>query len=351
MADQIAQIVEQVKNARHTSQSLSIVGGGSKSFMGRVSEGQTLSVSGHSGIVTYEAVELVLTARGGTRISEIQAALDEQGQRLSFEPPLFGGNATIGGTLAANQSGPGRPWLGSVRDMVLGVRLVNGEGEELRFGGQVMKNVAGYDLSRFQSGAMGTLGVITEVSLKVLPKPACCRTVKISCGAAEAVATMNRLAGTPKPLTAACWVNEALYLRLEGAESAVEGTIAQWPGEAFDDGESFWADLREQQHSFFAGDQPLWRFSTNSAAPVMAGESPLIDWGGSQRWVRGEQDEARLQQWARDQGGSVSRYRGGDRSAEINPPLAEPIKRLHQRVKHAVDPHGLFNPGRLYSWL
>ncbi|RRJ84281.1 glycolate oxidase subunit GlcE [Aestuariirhabdus litorea] len=352
MTDQLAQIIDQVNTARHSNRPLLIKGGGSKSFMGRASsEGDILEVSGHRGIVNYQPVELVLTARAGTPIRDIEAALDEQGQRLSFEPPLFGGEATIGGTLATNQSGPGRPWQGSVRDMVLGVRLVNGEGEHLRFGGQVMKNVAGYDLSRFQAGAMGTLGVITEVSLKVLPKPACSRTLRIECDAQEAIDTMNRLAGTPKPLTAACWLDGVLYLRLEGASSAVEGTIAQWPGAVWEEVADFWTRLREQQLDYFEGDQPLWRFSINSAAPQLAAAGQLIDWGGSQRWLRGEQDSEALQHWAREQGGSVALYRGGDRLGEVNPPLPEPIQRLHQRVKHAVDPHGLFNPGRLYSWL
>ncbi|MCL6416679.1 glycolate oxidase subunit GlcE [Aestuariirhabdus sp. Z084] len=359
MADQLALLVDQVRQAHDRRKPLAIVGNGSKSFMGRAQEGEPLSIAGHTGIVDYQPVELVLTARAGTRIAELNAALDEQGQRLSFEPPLFGGEATIGGTLATNQSGPGRPWLGSVRDMVLGVRLINGEAEVLRFGGQVMKNVAGYDLSRFQAGAMGTLGVMTDISLKVLPKPACTRTLRLPCTANEAITLMNRLAATPKPLTAACWVGGMLYLRLEGAESAVDGTLTQWMQQwsvkLWQESENFWQELREQQHTFFAGDKPLWRFSINSAAPLLDKGSQLIDWGGAQRWLRTDQasgvDVSELQHWAETQGGSVSLYRGGDRQGEVNPVLAEPVRRLHRRIKNAVDPQGLFNPGRLYSWL
>ncbi|MEH6473344.1 MAG: glycolate oxidase subunit GlcE, partial [Halopseudomonas sp.] len=217
MADISTRLQDQVKTARLEGSELNIVGGGSKVFMGRIGRGSQLDISGHSGIVSYQPVELVLTARAGTLISDIQATLAEQGQTLACQPPTFDGNATLGGTLACNQSGPARPWCGSIRDHVLGVRLINGKGEHLKFGGQVMKNVAGYDVSRLQAGAMGTLGVLTEISLKVLPKPAYSLTLVEAMPLEQAIERMNARASEPKPLSAACWLDGRLYLRLSGA--------------------------------------------------------------------------------------------------------------------------------------
>ncbi|MFC6669826.1 glycolate oxidase subunit GlcE [Marinobacterium aestuariivivens] len=289
--------------------------------MGRERSGEPLDVGGHRGILSYEPVELVLTARAGTPLSEIAAALDEQGQMLSFEPPLFGGQATLGGTLACNQSGPARPWWGSVRDQVLGIRLINGLGEQLRFGGQVMKNVAGYDVSRLQAGAMGTLGVITEVSLKVLPRPAATVTLVCEADLAEAVRLMNERAGEPKPLSAACWHDGRLYLRLSGARTAVDATVRQWGGERLEDDQAFWQALRDQRLGFFDEDRPLWRFSIRSSAdPLPLDGDWLIDWGGAQRWYRGDSDRERMEQLAAAAGGQVSLFRGGDRCGEVMHP-------------------------------
>ncbi len=352
MSDCTQALIEQVNDARTEGRQLQIVGGGSKRFMGREPVGETVPVGEHSGIVNYHPVELVLTARGGTPLSEIEAALAEYDQMLAFEPPHFGGDATIGGTLACNQSGPARPWSGSVRDMVLGIRLINGRGEELRFGGQVMKNVAGYDVSRMQAGALGTLGIISEVSLKVMPKPAATLTLVREMDAGEAVDQMNRLAGQSKPLTGACWLDGHLYLRLAGAESAVQGTAQQWGGDVLENGDAFWASLREQDQAFFAGDAPLWRFSINpTAAPLLPNESWLIDWGGAQRWLRGDFQLPELEALAHEAGGQVSLYRGGDRSGEVFHSQPPALRQLHQRLKSSLDPDGIFNPGRLYSWM
>lgn len=352
MKDISHELIEQVKRASNDGTKLRIVGGGSKDFMGRQSKGEPISLAEHSGIVSYEPIELVLTARAGTPLTEISQALAEHNQRLAFEPPLFDGVATLGGTLACHLSGPGRPWHGSIRDHVLGVRLINGRAEELRFGGQVMKNVAGYDVSRMQAGAMGTLGVISEVSLKVMPKPAAAMTLMQEMNAAQAITEMNRLAGHSKPLTAACWFDNHLYLRLEGALSAVDSTINQWQGDVLEDGNDLWSQLREQQLDYFSGQAPLWRFAVNSNAQhCLPEESWLIDWGGSQRWLRGDFAVNELEAIAERAGGQVSLYRGGDRLQEVFHTQTEPLRQLHQRLKLAFDPNGIFNPGRLYSWM
>ena len=352
MSDQTRTLVEQIQEARARNRRLRIVGGGSKEFMGRSTEGEAIELGAHRGIVNYQPVELVLTARGGTSLEEIDATLAEQGQMLAFEPPRFGAGATLGGTLACNQSGPARPWAGSVRDAVLGIRLINGRGEVLRFGGEVMKNVAGYDVSRMQAGAMGTLGIISEISLKVMPRPAASLTLVRAMDAADAVEQMNRLAGQAKPLAGACWLDNRLYLRLAGSESGVQSTAEQWQGEVLEGDAEFWSALREQQLDFFAGDQPLWRFSVRStAAPMLPDQPWLLDWAGAQRWLRGDFEWARLTELAAAAGGQVSLFRGGDRRGEVMHPLPRPLRDLHQRLKAALDPDGIFNPGRLYSWM
>jgi len=354
MADQIQQIQEQVLRARQSGTRLNIVGGGSKAFMGRSTDtsADTLSLAGHTGIVEYHPVELVLTVRAGTPLNDIEAALDEEGQCLHFEPPRFSHASTIGGTLACNQSGPARPWTGSVRDQVLGLRLLNGKGEHLRFGGQVMKNVAGYDVSRLQAGAMGTLGVITEISLKVMPKPAASVTLVQDMPVGDVIRYMNRRAGEPKPITGACWVDGRVYLRLSGARSAVEATAEQWSGKVLEGGAKFWRQVRDMQHPFFtAAGAPLWRCSVASTAEVAELEGAwFIDWTGGQRWYRGEGDLGQMEAVAWAAGGQVSLFRGGDRTGEVMHSQPEALKTIQRRVKHSFDPDGLFNPGRLYSW-
>ncbi|QSP94982.1 glycolate oxidase subunit GlcE [Marinobacter salinisoli] len=355
MADISKQLQEQVLKARDSGQKLNIVGGHTKAFMGRESDPDagTLNVGEHTGIVEYHPVELVLTVRAGTTLREIEAALAEEGQALHFEPPHLGEASTIGGTFATNLSGPARPWAGSVRDQVLGVRLLNGKGEHLRFGGQVMKNVAGYDVSRLQAGAMGTLGVMTEISLKVMPKPAAAMTLVQDMDIDEAVEYMNRRSAEPKPITGACWVDGKVYLRLSGARSAVEATAEKWSGEVLEQGDALWQQIQDLRHDFFAGDdQPLWRFSVGSTAANPKLDGPwLLDWAGAQRWYRGQAEQGDLEPLARAAGGQVSLFRGGDRSGEVMHHQPEALKGIQRRVKNAFDPDNIFNPGRLYSWL
>lgn len=355
MADISQQLKELVLQARDSGHKLNIVGGGTKAFMGRDADPDagTLNVGEHTGIVDYHPVELVLTVRAGTPLSEIEATLAEEGQCLHFEPPHFGAASTIGGTLACNLSGPGRPWAGSVRDQVLGIRLLNGKGEHLRFGGQVMKNVAGYDVSRLQAGALGTLGVITEISMKVMPKPAASLTLVQEMGIDEVVHYMNSRAAEPKPITAACWVDGKVYLRLAGAKSGVEATAEKWSGEVMEQGDHFWRQVQDMHHEFFAGnDVPLWRFSVGSTAatPELEGNW-FIDWAGSQRWFRGAGELKDLEPAARAAGGQVSLFRGGDRTGEVMHHQPEALKGIQRRIKNAFDPDNIFNPGRLYSWL
>lgn len=352
MADITQQLQQQILDARNEGRKLQIIGGNSKAFLGREPSGDVLSVAEHHGIVNYQPLELVITVRAGTLLSEIEATLAEQDQMLSFEPPLFTEHATIGGTLACNLSGPGRPWGGSVRDQVLGVRMFNGKGEDLHFGGQVMKNVAGYDASRLQAGAMGTLGLLTEISLKVLPRHAMTMTLVEDISATDAIRLMNERARQAKPITAACWLGGRLFTRLAGAASAVLATAEQWSGEPYNDDPLFWSALRDQRLPWFDDTRPLWRFSVKSTAEHWQPDGNwLIDWGGSQRWLKSQGELTEKARQATAAGGQVSLFQGGNRQQEVFHPQPQALQQIQQRLKHNFDPDGIFNPGRLYSWL
>lgn len=348
MSEQTDVLRSAVVEAIDSGQPVYIRGGDSKrQLIGRSCQATELDVSDHRGIVDYQPDELVISVRAGTPLSDIVTALEQQQQILPFEPPLFGGQATIGGTLASNLSGPVRPWAGSIRDATLGLALINGHGDLLQFGGKVMKNVAGYDVSRLQAGALGTLGVISEVHLKVLPKPEQSLTLAYEMSAADALLTMNRRGGEPKPLSAACWSDGRLFLRLSGAASAVSHTARVWGGETCAATSEPWDDLKEMTLPFFSGTDPLWRLSTSPTATLDQSKAQLLDWGGAQRWFRSEPDSpppiAEL--------GHLTLFRGGDRHSEVAAELDPIQKRLQQRLKNAFDPRGIFNPGRLYSWM
>ena len=353
MTDLSDTIAERVIAARQDKRPLFVIAGGTKQdLLGRHCDCEPLDISGHRGIIDYQPAELVLTARAGTPLAEIEAALSAERQEMPCESPLFSGRATLGGTLACNLSGPGRPWAGSIRDIVLGVDLVNGKGEKLSFGGQVMKNVAGYDVSRLQAGALGTLGVMTEISIKVLPQPEQSATLVYELDASDALTLMNQRCAEPRPLTGAFWVDGKLYLRLSGAPGAVEQTIGDWGGEKLGETGDLWSKLREMQLPFFAMPDPLWRLSINSTAPIETpSDRTLIDWGGALRWVRGEADFEHLQAIAAAAGGHVCLFRGGDRAGEVRQQLETVQQRLQLRLKQAFDPERVLNPGRLYSWL
>lgn len=352
MSDISKELVEAVRTAATEGTRLAIVGGGSKSFIGRESCGEPLQVAGHAGITDYQPSELVITARAGTSIATISQTLEENGQVLPFEAPLYQGKATLAGTLACNIAGPARPWKGSVRDATLGVRLINGRGEHLTFGGQVLKNVAGYDVSRLQAGAMGTLGLMTEISLRVLPKPAATATLVSAMAAHDAILKMNELMGQACPLSGAAWIDYKLYLRLEGTERAIDAAMKKIAADSTMKSHSIWQDIREQSLEFFAGELPTWRFSVDSnARHRMANQDWLIDWGGAQRWIRGNYDKSELETMAHDMGGHVSLFRHGDRKNDVFHTMAPPMQKLQLNLKNAFDPNGILNPGRMYSWM
>ncbi|MDW8324581.1 MAG: glycolate oxidase subunit GlcE [Burkholderiales bacterium] len=345
-ADLTAQIAERVRAAYAQGTPLAIVGGGSKLWLGRRVEGEPLEIGGHRGVVRYEPSELILSARAGTPLAEIEALLAAHGQCLPFEPPHYAAGATLGGTVACNLSGPARPYRGACRDYVLGVRIVDGQGEVLRFGGEVMKNVAGYDLARLMAGAQGTLGVLLEISLKVLPRPQAELTLALELDAARALAQFNAWAAQPLPITAAAHVGERAYVRLAGAEAAVRTARLKLGGEELADGAAFWRSLRELTHGFFSAAGSLWRLALPPTTPVEQGLHQCLDWGGGLRWVL---SEAPLWDHAAARGGHATCYRGG-RTAVFQP-LPPALLALHQRLKRALDPAGLLNPGRLYPEL
>lgn len=352
MADHSEQLRAAVEAAHADKQPLRIASGGTKAFLGEAGAGgQPLDVSGHRGIINYRPEELTVTVRAGTALAELEDTLAEQGQMLPFEPPHFGADATIGGSIAAGLSGPARAYTGSARDFVLGVRIINGRGQQLRFGGEVMKNVAGYDLSRTMVGAFGTLGVLLDISLKVLPLPRAQATLVHECNAAEAITRFNQWAGLPLPITAT-WCHAGLsYTRLSGAQPAIDAACETLGGEVLKDDNAFWADTREQRQAFFAGEAPLWRLSLAPAAPlsIEADADCALEWGGAQRWLRSTQSAATIRTAVTAVGGHASCWRG-DVSPRLQP-LPDALMALHQRLKQSLDPAGLFNPGRMYSKL
>ena len=399
-ADLTEPLSARIRGAAGDGTPLAIAGGGTKDFLGRITQAERFDVSAHRGIVTYEPTELVLSARGGTPLAEVNAALAEKGQMLAFEPPAFGEAATLGGAVAAGLSGPARPYAGAARDFVLGTRVLNGRGEALRFGGEVMKNVAGYDVSRLMTGAFGTLGVLLEVSLKVLPRPARVRTLAFEMSAEEAIARCNAWAAKPLPITGACHHDGRLYVRLAGTAGGVAaaadalggetiggGTIdgetvggetvgGETVGSGIIDGETidggtlggetddggtrdgealdggpFWTALREQTLPFFTRDgPPLWRVSAPSGAAALGiGGDCLIDWGGAQRWLRTDAPAAEVRAAAERAGGHATLFRGGDRTDAVFHPPAPAVLKLHERIKAAFDPAGILNPGRMYE--
>ncbi|WP_462380452.1 glycolate oxidase subunit GlcE [Pseudomonas sp. Marseille-QA0892] len=345
--DQADALLETVRDAVSTGQPLAIRGGDSKAFLGKKVEGHALDVRAHAGIVQYDPTELVITARAGTTLAELTAALDAGDQMLAFEPPLFDGEATLGGTIASGLSGPRRPWVGSARDFVLGTRVLTGQGKHLRFGGEVMKNVAGYDLSRLMAASFGCLGVITEVSLKVLPKPRMCRTLRLEVDAERALARLAEWGQQPLPISGASHDGTALHLRLEGGEGSVEAACDRLGGETLD-GE-YWEALRDWRLPFFSDARPLWRISVPIATPCLAlpGDQ-LIDWGGGQRWLKSDADEDTIRRIVEEVGGHAACYTAGAARSPFHP-LPASLLRYHRQLKARLDPKGIFNPGRLYA--
>ncbi|WP_287878801.1 glycolate oxidase subunit GlcE [Acidovorax sp.] len=362
----LRQLVDRVRAAAAAQTPLRIRGGGTKDFHGLALRGEVLDTRAFTGIVGYEPSELVVTARAGTPLSELEAVLAEKGQCLPFEPPHFGPGATVGGMVAAGLSGPARASVGAVRDYLLGVVLLNGRAELLTFGGQVMKNVAGYDVSRLMAGAWGTLGLLTEVSLKVLPVAPAEATLRFECSQADALRRLHAWGGLPLPLNASCWVEDAgvgtLYVRLRGAVAAVDAACRSMGGTRLDNATVApdWQACREQTLPWFTArrgrpGQALWRLSLPATAPVLAlpvGASPLIEWHGALRWVQAPlaQGDA-LREAARAVGGSAALFMAdGAEQSSVAGPLdleSSALAQIHARLKHSFDPAGIFNPGRM----
>ncbi len=339
-------LLEQVNQALHEATPLRIQGGNSKAFLGREVSGQVLDMRSHCGIVSYDPTELVITARAGTPLSELILALDDAEQMLPCEPPTFG-NATLGGMVAAGLSGPRRPWSGSVRDFVLGTRVITGHGKHLRFGGEVMKNVAGYDVSRLMAGSLGCLGVLTEVSLKVLPRPRLCSSIALEMDSTRALASLTQWRQQPIPISAASHDGQRLHLRFEGGEGSVAAAHDRLGGEKLEP--AYWQALNEQRLPFFDDPRPLWRVCVPADTGVLKlpGEQ-LIDWAGAQRWLKSDASGETIRARASAVGGHATCYTPGHHDSPFQP-LATPLLRYHHQLKTRLDPQGIFNPGRLYA--
>ena len=351
------QLAQQVQHAFEQKTALSIVGGNSKAFYGRIDErtasAETLDVSGHCGVLSYEPTELVITARAGTPLAEIETLLDNNGQMLPFEPPAFADGATIGGTIACNLSGPRRASAGAARDLVLGCKIINGKGEIMTFGGEVMKNVAGYDVSRLMAGAMGTLGVLLEVSLKVLPKPEMEATQQFACSPSEALDKIHNWSQTPLPISASSYHGAVLRVRFSGATKAVNAAIGTVGGETMADAQQYWHQLKEHQLDFFTDDKPLWRISVASDIESLElpaeydGDDCLYEWGGALRWLKSDVPAEVIQRAAAELDGHAVLFRQNGHGS-IFQPLTPGMMRIHQNLKQAFDPENILNPGKLY---
>ncbi|MFK7794504.1 MAG: glycolate oxidase subunit GlcE [Gammaproteobacteria bacterium] len=350
-SDHIQMLCTSIEQANATQQALHIQGGGSKSFYGNQISANSLNVSNNTGIVDYEPSELFITARNGTLLTEIEATLEANNQMLPFEPPHFSSSATLGGTVACGLSGPRRPFASSLRDCMLGANIVNGKGEYLEFGGKVMKNVAGYDASRLMCGAFGTLGVLTQISIKVIPKPQTEITLALDMDQDEAINKMNTWSQTQLPISATYFHNNTLHIRIAGLESSVEKIHKQIGGEKISSSQKFWASIKNHQSDFFQTEQSLWRIViANKTPPLSLEGETCIEWNGGLRWIKSTEEAQHISNQCQAFKGYVSLFKGNSKPndclAEINPNL----KKLHLNLKAAFDPKRILNPGRMYSW-
>ncbi len=359
--DQTEPLVEQVRHALSTKTPVNIVGGNSKSFLGRPAQATSLSITGHTGVVSYEPTELVVTVRAGTSMQSLNALLKDNAQMLPFEPPVFN-TGTIGGVLACGLSGPARPFAGSARDYVLGMRVINGQAQALRFGGEVMKNVAGYDAARLHVGAFGTLGVLLETSMKVLPVPEYELTLQHTLGNANDSSGLIKLMRQSLPMSAACIVGPTQYVRLSGSESAVKAAAKTCGGEPLGKAADFWQSIRECSHPFFNDTihsqsddkRALWRISVPEFAPLLPVEGEwLLDWAGAQRYLKTDAPADTIFASAKQVGGHATCYTPDRVSADtaLFQPLDGVMQTLQKRVRDSFDAHRLFNPGRYHTEL
>lgn len=359
-------LTERVRCATSAKSALQICGGQTKAFYGNPPRGEMLDMRELGGISSYEPTELVVTALAGTPLAELEAELALRGQCLPFEPPRFAADGTVGGMVAAGLSGPARPHVGALRDHLLGVSVLNGNGDSLTFGGQVMKNVAGYDVSRVFAGSMGILGVLCEVSLKVMPVCASTATLSFELGAAAALEQLNRWARMPLPICASSWYRQTLTVRLAGAKAAVASVRQRLGGAPLEPpaADAWWRDIRDQRHGFFTAEpsavgsgegarsDALWRLSVPDTAPALElpGEQ-LIEWGGALRWLRSTAPAVQIRAATAAVGGHATLFRAADKTDGAFAALPAPLMAIHRRLKESFDPAGIFNPGRLYAGL
>ncbi len=344
------QLQNEVQQAIATHQTLTIKAGGSKDFYGRdVVADKILNVAEHQGIISYEPTELVIKARAGTPIKAIQQALVEHKQMLAFEPPGYNGKATLGGTLASNFSGPRRAYSGAARDYVLGSSIINGKAERLSFGGEVMKNVAGYDASRLMTGALGTLGALLDASIKVVPMPEAELTLTHETTIDTALLKLHQWSQLPLPISASCFYQGRLYIRLSGTENGINSARQTIGGELLNSAANFWQSITEQTHPFFQHKPALWRLSLASNTPVLDIEGDtLYEWGGALRWLKSDVPLQRIRANSYLKKGHSTLFRSTGIRDQIFQPMPAPLLKLHQRLKQAFDPQGIFNIGRMY---
>lgn len=353
----LSQWQQQITQAAADGKRVRIRGSGSKDFYGEnTAFDAVLHTRDYAGIVDYDPAELVLTARCGTRLADIEALLSEYGQMLPFEPPFFGAHATLGGAVACGLAGPRRLQAGAVKDFVLGAQLLDGRGQVLHFGGQVMKNVAGYDVSRLLVGSLGTLGVLTEVSLKILPQPVAQQTCQFYLPQADALTTLNQWLGQALPISATMWEQGTLSVRLSGAHAAVAEAVQTLGGTLLRPGEAamLWVGVREQSMPFFTelgSGERIWRVSVPDTAPPLALKGAvLLEWGGALRWYRTDVDAVTVRSLAHKVGGHATLFRGRTRQGEtVFTPLPSALLAIHQRLKDTFDPHHVLNVGRMYA--
>lgn len=351
MSDCSNQITSKLQDAFQQKQPLQIKSGNTKPFYGRKIKAETLSLANHTGIIEYEPSELYITAHSGTSLLEIEQAVADQNQILPCEPPHFGAEATLGGMVACGLAGPRRANAGNIRDCILGTEILNGKGESLRFGGKVMKNVAGYDVSRLMCGALGTLGVLMSVSLRLLPKPPCEQTIALTLDSATAINKMNQWANTPMPISATYYDGSELYVRLSSSTSAVEACIKEISGNLAENDELFWASIKEQTHEFFNSDMPLWRISVppNTQTLNIPGAS-VMEWNGALRWYKSDADENIIRSEVERVGGHANLFKGNV-TDQVFHPVPSPSMKLHKKLKQVFDPAGILNPGKMFAEL
>lgn len=346
--DSLDVLQQQIKKAAANATALQICGGGSKSFYGNPTEGEILDVSTHSGIVDYDPAELVITLRGGCKLVDVEAVLAEQGQMFGFEPPHYSDQVTIGGVVAAGLAGPRRAFAGGIRDFILGTRVLDGRGEVLNFGGRVIKNVAGFDVSRLMVGSMGTLGVLLEVSLRVIP----CFETELTLGfdhdtAESHIQWINELGGRPLPLSASLWHKGRSLIRLSGSQQGIDSAARQLGG---DKEQSPWESLKEQGHGFFEGHSHVNRISLPPTMELSLQQDQLIEWSGAQRWIS-DCDIERMRERLQAKQGSLCLFRGNQETASVFQPVDEATMVLQRNLKSRFDPARIFNRDRLYAGL